>query len=200
MSMASIETPIPPEQIPAQVDNLISLRLHLWQALTVAIQNAWGISSSAQGEDKRAWLAGALSDMFTQNQLRDVEDLEDVLQQVMFDEFEVVVDDGTLEETAAAIWSGRQRVLKGDGSEVRRLTETWEEKRRSSRKEIVQVEEVEEEGDSEEDGEWTGFDDHRDEMDVDEAPQLVDGSTTRKKPEPEVDEDGFTKVVGKKKR
>lgn len=199
MSTASPNS-IPSDQISTQVDNLISLRLHLWQALTVAIQNAWGISSSAQGEDKRAWLAGALSDMFAQNQLRDVEDLEDVLEQVMFDEFEVVVDDGTLEETAAAIWSGRQRVLRGDGSEVQRLTETWEQKRKSSKKEIVQVQTVEEEGDSEEDEEWNGFDDRRDEMDVDDAPSLLDVSATNKRAEPEVDEDGFTKVVGKKKK
>ena len=91
----------------AQIDNLISLHLHLWPALSVAIQNAWGASSPALGEDKRAWLAGAISDLFSQNQVRDVEDLEDILEQVMSDEFEVVVDDNSLEEVARKIYTGR---------------------------------------------------------------------------------------------
>lgn len=189
--------------IPALVDNLISLHLHLWPALSVAIQNAWGTSSPALGEDKRAWLAGALSDMFAQNQLRDVEDVEDVLQQVMSDEFEVVVDDGTLEEVARKIWTGRAQILQGDASEVTRLMGIWEEKQKKgkSRIQITQGPDVNQETDDEEDQEetWNGFQDTPD-VDMDEAPALVAAREPIRKPEPEIDEEGFTKVVGKKKR
>lgn len=185
----------------AQIENLISLNLHLWPALNVAIQNAWGTSSPALGEDKRAWLAGAISDMFAQNQVRDVEDLEDILEQVMSDEFEVVVDDGSLEEIARKIYSGRAKVLQGDATEVTRLMSIWEERRK--KKTIFQAvpgPEVDQETDDDEDEEeWNGFQDTRD-VDMDEAPGLVDSAQTKKKPEPEVDEEGFTKVVGKKKK
>jgi len=188
-------------EIPAQIDNLIALNLHLWPALNVAIQNAWGTSSPALGEDKRAWLAGAISDMFAQNQIRDVEDLEDILEQVMSDEFEVVVDDGSLEEVARKIYSGRAKVLQGDATEVTKLMGIWEERRK--KKTVFQAvpgPEVDQDTDDDEDEEeWNGFQDTRD-VDMDEAPALVDAVQTRQKPEPEVDEDGFTKVVGKKKK
>lgn len=190
-------------KIAPQIDNLISLHLHLWPALSVAIQNAWGTSSPTLGEDKRAWFAGALSDLFTQNQIRDVEDLEDIMGQVMSDEFEVVVDDNSLEETARGIWSGRARILQGDASEVTRLMAIWEEKKnKKTRLQVVQGPDVDQDTDDEEDEDtWNGFPDSRDEdVDMDEAPALVDASSSKKKPEPEIDEDGFTKVVGKKKR
>lgn len=190
-------------EILPQIENLISLHLHLWPALTVAIQNAWGTSSPALGEDKRAWFAGALSDLFTQNQIRDVEDLEDIMEQVMSDEFEVKVDDDSLEETARGIWAGRAQILQGNASEVTRLMKIWEEKKNKKTKlQIVQGPDVDQDTDDEEDEEtWNGFPDNRDEdVDMDEAPALIDASASRKKPEPEIDEDGFTKVVGKKKR
>ena len=188
-------------EISVQIDNLISLNLHLWPALNVAIQNAWGTSSPALGEDKRAWLAGAISDLFAQNQVRDIEDLEDILEQAMSDEFEVVVDDGSLEEVARKIYSGRAKVLQGDATEVTRLMGIWEERRK--KKTIFQAvpgPEVDQETDDDEDEEeWNGFQDTRD-VDMDEAPALIDSAQTKKKPEPEVDEEGFTKVVGKKKK
>lgn len=183
-------------EIPAQIDNLISLHLHLWPALSVAIQNAWGTSSPALGEDKRAWFAGALSDLFAQNQVRDVEDLEDILEQVMSDEFEVVVDDGSLEEVARKMFSGRAQILKGDASEVARLMSIWEE--RQKKKTVIQAVQGPE-VDQDTDEEWDGFQDTPD-VDMDEAPALVDASQTRKKPEPEIDEEGFTKVAAKKKK
>lgn len=194
---------IDPSEILPQIDNLISLHLHLWPALTVAIQNAWGTSSPALGEDKRAWFAGALSDLFSQGQIRDVEDLEDIMIQVMSDEFEVVVDDDTLEETARGIWSGRAQILQGNASEVTRLMSVWEEKKSKKTKvQIVQGPDVDQDTDDDEDDDtWNGFSDNREEdVDMDEAPALVDVSQNKKKAEPEIDEDGFTKVVGKKKR
>jgi pre-rRNA-processing protein TSR2 len=187
----------------SQIDNLISLHLHLWPALTVAIQNAWGTSSPALGADKRAWFAGAISDLFTQNQIRDLEDLEDIMEQVMSDEFEVVVDDDSLEETARGIWSGRAKILQGDASEVTRLMAVWEEKKNKKTKlQVVQGPDVDQDTDDEEDDDtWNGFPDSNDEdVDMDEAPALVDVFQPKKKPEPEIDEDGFTKVAGKKKR
>lgn len=208
--MTTIGGPAPPidtvklqsTETAAQIDNLISLNLHLWPALSAAIQNGWGTSSPEVGEDKRAWLAGALSDMFAQNQLRDTEDVEDVLEQVMNEEFEVVVDDGSLEEVARKIWTGRTKILSGDASEVVRLMGIWEEKQNKGKSAvaITQGPDVNQETDDEEDEEtWNGFQDTLD-VDMDDAPTLVDARQPRPKAEPEVDEDGFTKVIGKKKR
>lgn len=125
------------------------------------------------------------------------------MEQVMSDEFEVKVDDESLEETAKGIWSGRAQILKGDTSEVTRLLKVWQEKKNKKAKlQIVQGPDVDQDTDDDEDGDtWNGFPDQVDEdVDMDEAPALIDASTSRTKPGPEIDEDGFTKVVGKKKR
>lgn len=202
--------PLTADQIPAQVDLLIALKLNLWPALTIAIQNGWGTSSPQISADKRDWLAGAVSDLFAQKQLRDVEDLEEVLEQVMSDEFEAVVDDGTLEEVARGIWKGRERILKGDGSEVTQLMASWEERKRKGGDKVVAVAQSGEEDvastSGDEDGdeeEWEGFEDatgQPKDVDMDDAPTLIDVSNGKTKPEPEIDEDGFTKVVSKKRR
>ncbi|KFY25451.1 hypothetical protein V493_04650, partial [Pseudogymnoascus sp. VKM F-4281 (FW-2241)] len=89
-----------PEQKCAQLDLGISLSLALWPALTLAVQNNWGGPSSS---DKRDWFAGAISEYVTSTPEADEEDVEAMLVQVMLDEFEVAVDDGSAGEVADAV-------------------------------------------------------------------------------------------------
>lgn len=178
----------------AKVDLLVSLHLHSWPALTLAIQNHWGGPTS---DDKRDWLAGAVSDLFTSGEVTDADDLEDVLVQVMLDEFEVVVDDDTPAEVAACIVRGRQRILQGDYSEVDQMLARWEEKR-SKGPEKLTFTKVEK-GDEDQDTDWESSGEDAEDVEMDEAPQLVP-ARQREKPEPEIDEEGFTKVARKNKR
>jgi pre-rRNA-processing protein TSR2 len=193
-------------QITNHLDLLISLHLHLWNNLTYAVQNAWGGSPQISA-DKRDWLAGAISELITPDpntlkaQIEDAEDLEEVLAQVMLDEFEVVVDDGTCAEVAGKIWKGRDKILQGDFSELEELRRRWEENKGTKVVfQKVDVDENAQDTDGDEstslDGpEWNGFSDEDAEMD--EAPPLVEAKN--EKPPPEVDEDGFTRVVRKKR-
>lgn len=192
-------------QVQSHTDLLISLALHNWPALTYAIQNAWG-GSPQLSKDKRDWLAGSISDLLSTDQLHDANDLEEVLLQVMLDEFEVVVDDGSAGEVAGGIWKGVQKVRSGDVSEVNDMYQAWQEKGDKN----VQMKQVQEQDDGQDtdwdddddgdDGEeeWNGIQDGED-REMSEAPPLVEVSR-KEKVMPEVDEDGFTKVVGKKKR
>lgn len=76
--------------------------LNLWPALSIAVANQWGGSDS---EGKRDWFCGAIADLFTDAEGSGGEtqkepeldelDVEEVLLQVMQDEFEVGVDDDT---------------------------------------------------------------------------------------------------------
>jgi len=68
--------------------------------------------------------------LFAQNKIRDAEDLECVLEQAMGEEFEVVVDDGSLEDVARRIYTGRMQILQGNTSDLVRLMGIWEEKER----------------------------------------------------------------------
>jgi len=78
--------------------------------------------------------------------------------------------------------------------------EEWVEKQRTGSGRIavqrVDDDEAQETDWDEEDGE---DEDERKDVEMDEAPQLVE-KPKREKLEPEVDEDGFTKVTGRRKK
>jgi pre-rRNA-processing protein TSR2 len=186
-------------QIAAKIDLLISVTLHNWPNLTIAIQHD---PDSASAKDKRDFLAGAISDLLSTNQVSEAEDLEDVLVQFLYDEFEITVDDKDYSpwEASLRIMTGREKILQGDFSQVDRWYEEWAEKQRTGSGRIavqrMDDDEAQETDWDEEDGE---DEDERKDVEMDEAPQLVE-KPKREKLEPEVDEDGFTKVVGRRKK
>ena len=121
----------------------------------------------------------------------------------MQDEFECNVEDDSEEEVARSILGLRKRLM-----EERELTVVRElEVRWRSRGQMKMDFQVIDNGVNEEvgeDEEWNGFDDDEDgdvDMDVaqDVVPDLVP-ALRKEKVEPEVDDDGFTKVMSKKKR
>jgi pre-rRNA-processing protein TSR2 len=70
---------------------------------------------------------------------------------------------------------------------------------RGQMKGSVAVEEINQ--DAEDDGvEWNGIDEEDEDEEMGGVPLLVPAAAPRERVEPEVDDDGFTKVVSKKKR
>ncbi|MCJ1340162.1 hypothetical protein MMC09_005456 [Bachmanniomyces sp. S44760] len=203
-SQSGVPLPPTPQKIQSKIDLAITLTLHLhFPALTLAVQNSWG-GPSPMSAQKRDWFAGAISDLFatTSESTLDVEYVEEFLLQVMSDEFEVEVDDGSVETTAARLIGLRKECLRGN---FRKVDEMWQEyRRRREGKEganvgglYVQGEEV----DQDTDGESVDGEDQEDDGDVAMGDTVVETEKIRKERiEPEVDEEGFTKVVGRKKR
>lgn len=208
-----------------QFEQGVAIALHLWPALSLAVQNNWGGPDSA---DKRDWFAGAIVDLFPdlnkvlapqqsaeQQQQQTAQkkttnnddheeateepdqlDIETVLLQVMLDEFEVNVDDDSAFEVAEQILRVRLGCLKGKFDEVDALRRRFEGK--SGGKNVV----FKKAEDQDDDTDWDTDDDEEDgdsDEEMGEAPALVP-TQPKEKVEPEVDEDGFTKVVGKKRR
>lgn len=174
------------------------MSLSLWPALTLAVQNSWGGPDSS---DKRDWFAGAISELFVSRPDTDIQDVEEMLLQVMNDEFEVNVDDGSAEEVAARIVGLRKLTLQGDFVEVDRMYEQWVEGQKKGKSDVKfqKVERREEDDDTDWDSDdMEDDDDEAEDVDMDEAPALA--KAPREKGEPQVDEDGFTTVVAKKKR
>ena len=134
----------------------------------------------------------------------------------MLDEFGVNVEDDSEEEVAAGILrlrrcycsAGLEEEEGKDGEEegglrgeVRGLEERW------TRRGEMKVGMVDG-GDVEVEGEWDDLEEDEDEEGggkgdvemMDSVPEVVPPAREKVKVEPEVDEEGFTKVVGKKNR
>lgn len=158
------------------------------------MQNLWGGPDS---EAKRDWFAGAVVELFYEENTStpEQEDVEERLLQIMQDEFEVAVEDGTSTIVAVRVMAMWEETGEGNFSTVDRLHAEYQE-RRNRQVQPVTVQNVEPEAASE-DGD--SVDDESDDEDVEmgDAPALV---PARERILPQVDEDGFTQVVGKKKR
>lgn len=186
-----------PEKIQQKFDLSIALTLSTWPALTLAVQNSWGGPLSSE---KRDWFAGAVSDLFTSQPEAtiDVEYLEEFLLQVMIDEFEANVEDDSGAEIASKILGLRKLTALGDFGMVDEMLARWRERqarggdRVSFQRGQGEEDEEEDEEDSDEDME------EDDDVEMDEVPQLA--KEPKEKVIPKVDEEGFTEVVGKKKR
>ena len=184
-----------PATLQKAFDHAIWYALSLWPALHVACQNGWGGEATL---DKKDWFAGAVSDLFTTTPETDQEDLEAFLLGVMQDEFECNVEDESECVVAATIVGVGRGLRDGQGEAgfraVRELEERW--RNRGQMKMNVQV------IDREAEEEWNGFPDDDDvDMEAGEeaVPHLVPAAA-KEKVQPEVDEDGFTKVPTKKRR
>ena len=141
----------------------------------------------------------------------DVDYLEEFLLQVMYDEFELTVEDGSAGEVAGRLVGLWKMCREGDFGGVEELRGRYGrmvEGRGGGGGEVVrwlkggedgEEEEEEDSGDDDEGGEedeeeWNGVE----EMDVDQLEEVP--PPRREKPAPVVDDDGFTKVMGKKRR
>lgn len=116
--------------------------------------------------------------------------------QVLEDEYGCRVEDETEIEVARNIMLIKKEVCEGSTATIDAMHNKWVS---TQGKEIatgaVNVRE------SNEDAEWDSVDEESDEdVDMDDAPALVPARPREPKPEPEIDEDGFEKVVSKKKR
>jgi len=184
--MATTSAVPPATDATSYLDLAITLTLNNWPALSLAVQSNWGGPTSS---DKRDWLCGAISDMLHDRPETDAEDLEEVLIQVMNDEFDVAVDDESAADAADLIMELKAQTDRGEFSVVQEMLETYQKKsqNRSAAGQFQRVEAADEDQET---------DDEADE-EMGEAPTLV--HAPRERAEPEIDEDGFTKVVGKKR-
>ncbi|KAI9732810.1 MAG: hypothetical protein M1834_003748 [Cirrosporium novae-zelandiae] len=197
VAQIGLTTPISREKISSQIDLAISLLLSDWEALSIAVENNLGGPDSA---DKRDFLAGAISELFTERPDTDAQDVEEVLQMYMEDEFSdefgaLIQDesDGPL-LIAEKICLVRRECLRGDFGRVEKMWAKFQQ-RQGRNQTSVQFQQAD--GEEDDDGE-EGEDEGDMDEDMDEAPPLV--QAPKEKAPPDVDEDGFTKVIGKKRR
>ncbi|KAG5942105.1 hypothetical protein E4U59_001328 [Claviceps monticola] len=188
-------------------EQAVAYSLHLWPALTLAVQNGWGGPDSA---DKRDWFAGVTADLFpaftdaaapgrqtSTTEEPDVEYVETFLLQVMIDEFEVNTDDDSGMEVANNIVQARAQCAIGQFDEVKKLAERFQNLKGSNVGTMFKKAD-----DAVQDTDWESDDNDEDGDDDDENDEGgadANASIPKEKPAPEVDEDGFTKVTNKRR-
>ena len=76
----------------AKFTHATALILHSWSALDIAVQNEWAGPDSSS---KRDWLGGVVVDLFSfpPGKQIEVDDLEELLLQILEDEFELRLED-----------------------------------------------------------------------------------------------------------
>lgn len=179
-------------------------RLALWSTLRLAVHASWGGPASAE---KQRWLASVLVDQFepflvppvssttlattstsTSTLTAPPDDVyvEDLLLQIMADEFDVVLEDGSAAAVAKDLVKLFEKVSTGHESFVKELEEQAETIKGKMPKYEIGVGSGSESGSEDE---W----EDEEEDEGESAPQLIHHS------EPEIDEDGFT-IVKKKGR
>lgn len=209
---SSQQPPAPAQAILLFARGVVAI-LDLWPALSIAVTEQWGGPESAE---KRTWMASTIIDEWEQrtsylpsqpdqplqvdpadakDPALDLDDLGDLLNQMITDEFDAKIEDGSIDSIAndmIRLW--HDLLIPPTSITPERIIVALEEKAASRRKSGVRVskggdiEEVDEEGDSESDSD--------EDMEVDQVPQLVPREP-KEKQEPVVDDDGFTLVQTK---
>jgi pre-rRNA-processing protein TSR2 len=161
-----------------------------WDILRLAIAEGWGGPESSA---KRTWLASTIVDEFessTASNSPDLDYVSDLILQAMSDEFDVDIDDGSTDriaESMVKLWAAEPAVAAQMVTQFQAAAE---------RKSKVKVQASRGEGNG--DSDWES-----DSEDEDGVPRLIESGAQsvvpREKPEPVVDEDGFTLVQGKGK-
>ena len=143
-----------------------------------------------------------MSDLFQATPDADVDYVEEFLLQVMNDEFDVNVEDGSGEEIAAKMVGLRKMTLQGDFAMVDEMHAKWTERQKKGG-DAVRFQHVVR-GEQDDDTDWdsgdedTDEDEEMDDAPMDDTPALAKAS--KEKIQPRIDEEGFTEVVGKKRR
>ncbi|KAM5540613.1 hypothetical protein V8D89_005644 [Ganoderma adspersum] len=176
-------SPSPPQSSVLFARGVIA-RLAYWPALRIAVDQGWGGPESA---GKRTWLASVLVDDFEEQDPKpDLDYVEDRLLQVMVDEFDANLEDGSAEAVAKDIVRLWEEISAGKTD----LLKDFEDKADRLKGKKIEVEEAA--------GENSDWEDMSDDDESEEAPQLVERQRTPEK-QTEPDEDGFTTIKGKGK-
>lgn len=183
-STTNMFNPSPPSSTSLSFAKGVIARLALWPALRIAVQNSWGGPDSTQ---KRTWIASVIVDTFEeQSTTPDAEYIEEMLLQIMDDEFETIIEDESAQSVAEDITNMWKDIQLGD---LAGLHHFEQQANAISNKPILAQAGSPgglDTGSDEEEGDWES--DNEDGHGSDHAPDVQP---------PEMDENGFTTVKGR---
>ncbi|KAI4872271.1 hypothetical protein NFI96_027700, partial [Prochilodus magdalenae] len=129
----------------------VSAVLDTWPVLQIAVDNGFG---GAYSQQKAEWMVDAVQQYFHDNNDLEQDEVEDFLSDLMNNEFDTVVDDGSLPQVAQKVRVMFQQCQQGKVAEVREHINQLEQKRAAGRAKVTPVKTpTEEEEESEDDEE-----------------------------------------------
>ncbi|ORY98344.1 Pre-rRNA-processing protein TSR2-domain-containing protein, partial [Absidia repens] len=161
-----------------------------WTALKLAVEQDWGGVESAE---KRDWMIELITDYFGKNGKKvDVDEIEDILNQIMSDEFHTLLEDDSAYLVAKHLVELFNQCINGNFSEVERLRQKNQTHAASSSSCVQQG--GEDDGDSDIEG------DDMNSNDMDDDDMEMDDSNSKQLDESPSgpDEDGWETVRSKK--
>ncbi|KAF9092277.1 hypothetical protein BGX29_010525 [Mortierella sp. GBA35] len=165
---------------------------HSWTALKLAVDGEWGGHDSAE---KREWFIDTIVDYFSENGKNvDTFDLEDILLQIMNDEFSIMLEDKSEQHISKVLEQLYLDCTHGRYDLVQTLKQDSQKISGSLNSSKGQKADDDDDDSSDEDGDGEDMDVEMGEAAA--APEPV----KKEKPEPIIDEDGFETVVKKGRR
>ncbi|KAF4072560.1 hypothetical protein AMELA_G00264550 [Ameiurus melas] len=173
--------------------------LETWPVLQIAVDNGFGGVFSQQKAD---WMVDAVQQYFHDNSDLEQDEVEDFLSELMNNEFDTVVDDGSLPQVAQKVCVMFQQCKQGKLAEVRQHIDKLALKKASGRAKVTPIKSTE---DADDDGDC----DNDESMECDEAGPGASVSSTAVKlqqqqpfsstpTDKEEEEEGWTVVCRKK--
>ncbi|XP_075774606.1 pre-rRNA-processing protein TSR2 homolog [Pelodiscus sinensis] len=152
-----------------------------WAALQIAVEHGFG---GAHGRDKAEWLVGAVEQYFHSNAALTQDEVEDFLAEVLNNEFDTIIEDGSLAEVSQQLQSLFAQCQRGEGAAVTDAVARLARRQQDVGRAASQAQPAE--GSSEEEEE--------------ERPEeAMDCSSSPRPPQPPAAEDGWT-LVGRKRK
>ncbi|XP_040260884.1 pre-rRNA-processing protein TSR2 homolog [Bufo bufo] len=168
-----------------------------WPVLQIAVEHGFG---GPHVQEKAQWMVGVVHEYFLTNADLEQYEVEETLQGMMNDEFDTMVEDGSLPAVAQQLCTFYSQCQRGDLSSVKEKIAQLSQKKYNVKANVqeVRAEEEEEEGSDEEDDE--AMDCETSTTTASTAPGTsASGGHGQKSEDGEPEADGWTVVRRKKK-
>ncbi|XP_007538381.1 pre-rRNA-processing protein TSR2 homolog isoform X1 [Erinaceus europaeus] len=169
-----------------------------WPALQIAVENGFG---GIHSQEKAEWLGGAVEEYFLRNADLELDEVEDFLGELMTNEFDTVVEDGSLPQVSQQLQTMFHHFQRGDEAALREMASHIAQRMHRVRATMVttarEADEDEDDVDSMEEMEVTAMNDGTatDGVCPQPEPSNPDSQTIK---EEDIVEDGWTIVRRKK--
>ncbi|KAI8338562.1 Pre-rRNA-processing protein TSR2-domain-containing protein [Chlamydoabsidia padenii] len=162
-----------------------------WTALKLAVEQDWG---GVESVEKRDWMIELITDYFGKNGKKvDIDEIEDILNQIMSDEFHTLLEDDSGYLVAKHLVELFNQCINGNFTEVERLRQKSQTIQSATSSCAQQGGENDDDSESEGEENMNGMDDN--DMDMDDN---AESSNTAPPPPSGPDEDGWETVRNKK--